>query len=1037
MKRASAATLALAVALIGCALAFARLVASPGPRGVEVGRAHVARVDPALAARLARGDLDLLVQWFGPAADERPSGYDGVEERVRSAFDALERAAPGRVRTQILRPASDEDARRHAEALGLAPFRERRVVRDGWTDSTVWSALRTVVAGRGASVVRALTPSLADGTQALIAAGIAEIEAPRRPRVALSAPGGHTRLRALLRELADVSEIDFDADADLPRDVDLLCWIAPARAEPEHAARLRAFVERGGSALVAASRFSARVDGEELVTEAAGPALDAVYAEFGVAADARPLLEAPPPEAIASGTTWTWHVARAIGARQDFRAFGSQPNGTLGFQAPAALQPDVERLRRAGASFTSLATSSERCFVLADDTERVAVVELARGSTGTAEPPRALLARIAPDDPTHGSLVFSASASPFGDLGLADPNYVHEELVRVLVRGLASSERRALATVARARPEPLPPATHAERWTVRALCIALVPLALFAIGLARGAISLRDFAGRSIAAGALALAGTAVVGLAASAIGARVGLDASRDGAHGLAPELASIAAAAGGATITTAFSDASALPPELRPHARELASRCDRLARATPGLEHRTVDPDAGDAAGALAIARLERTRELGDVRTTTSFHASVVVAKGDRRRVLDFPDTAAFEHADFRLALALRDVTTGARTVISFRSEPARVTPSEALEHYQKKKLFAPGTGDPFAAARALLARNGFEVRDAAGARRANATAETEPALVVWMQPRRDATFAMQDFAARVASGVPGLLCAQQHRIRPRARADRAHEAALWPEPQFPDVDRVWLPALGVVLAPELVFDAENGVLRTAGTSERDGRIEAVSMDLANPLVVRSTPAGRAASALTAGVGDLLMPSPARIVLDEAELARRGLVATPILATSARAWTETWTGGDLARSAFTPNAATTGRQTLGVVVEGAFPGADADAAPSTGTGARTRLAILGASEPFTDAYLETPEADHARLLLQSCAALALPPEFAALLARRASVGGYRVLEPGQRAAARAITLAAGPALVLLLAFGWRTWRGRRAVTA
>jgi hypothetical protein len=87
----------------------------------------------------------------------------------------------------------------------------------------------------------------------------------------------------------------------------------------------------------------------------------------------------------------------------------------------------------------------------------------------------------------------------------------------------------------------------------------------------------------------------------------------------------------------------------------------------------------------------------------------------------------------------------------------------------------------------------------------------------------------------------------------------------------------------------------------------------------------------------------------------------------------------------------------------------------------------------LLGTSQPFTDEHLQLPGYDHARFLLQACAALALPDDFARLLARRPTTGGYRFLEPQQRLTARAFGLAAGPLLVLLGALAWRGARSRR----
>ncbi|MBL8863577.1 MAG: hypothetical protein JNK02_16425 [Planctomycetes bacterium] len=1037
MKPGTAATLALGLALLLVALWSSRLLRSAGAGGPEWGRAHPGRVEPELASRLARGELELAVQWFAPAPGSAPSGWDGVETRVAAAFAALERAAPLRVRAQVLRPEVDAEALLHAQALGLAPFRARRVVQDGWVDEPVWSALRVVVVGRGASVVRALTPDLAGSVQDLVAAAVREIETPRRARIALSAPPGHARLRALLRELGDLRDIDFDADADLAGDEDLLWWVVGAAPDERHARRIADFVERGGSVLVAASRFGARIEDDDLVLDEAGPDASRLFAELGAPADAAPLLEAPTTDAAGGAGSWTWHVSRSIGARQDFRALGAQPNGTLAFHAASALRPDLARLSETGATFTTLATSSERAFTLPGTARRAPLAALASGALGTAEPPRTLLALLAPDDPTHGSVVLSASASPFGDRALVEAHYAHAELVRVLAQGLASGERRVLAAVARARPARLAEAGAAERWTARLVCIALVPLGLVILGLARGAFGAARVAARPLAFLGAALALTALCGAAASALGPRPGFDPSLRGTRALPPELLAIATdTARDVPVAAAFhsSPSSSLPADLRPLARELADRLAALGRAVDGFGFREAAADDAEAA-RLGLRRLVRTSALDESRASTAFYASLVLERGGARRVLEFPDAAAFRHADFRVALALRDLERGARARVAFASSPARLTPAEAREHYQRRGLFAPGTGDPFGAARAFLLANGFDVVSVDPALPA-AERPVDADLFVWLQPRRDASVGLERLARHLAAGRPALVAAQQHRIRPRLRADRPGEATTWPEPLFPDVDRLWFPDLGLRLDTELVLDAESAVLRTVGTREAEVGVESVSMDLANALVVRSTPAGRPRSALTAGVGDLVLPSPARFVLDAQALARAGLVAQVVLATSPRSWTATWRGGDVPAAAFVPPAEPPGPLPLGVLVEGAFPDSPAGGSPNPGA-PRARLLLLGASEPFTDAHLDAEGYDHARFLLQACAALALEPEFAALAARRPSVGGYRVLDATERVVARAATLAAGPALVLVLAFLWRLGRARATVRA
>lgn len=1019
---------------LGCALVAARIAAS-SPIGLELGGARTSSLEPALAQRVERGDVDLLVQWFGPARTRTPHGYADVEAAVASTFAALQAASPAHVRTQILRPDSDEEARRHAEALGLGPFRARRIERDGWSESEVWSTLRVVVAGRGAGVVRALTPELAHDLQALIAAEIQEIEAPRRPIVALSAPPGHARLRQLLQEVADVQDVDFEADADLPADADLLVWIAPQRGEDRHVARLRSFVERGGSVLLAGSRWTARVEREALVLARTGVDHDAILAAFGLAADAGVLLESPPPEA--RGDDYAWQVARSIGSHQDFRAFGAQPNGTLAFVAPTALSASAERLRELGLSYTSLATSSERCFTLADQLNTVPLAELARGRAGRAQPPRALLALLSPHDPTHGSVVVAASASPFGDAGLAEEAYAHRELVRVLVGGLASAERRALASVARTRPPPLESSSRGERWTARAVCVALVPMLLLLAGLARGAFDVRDLSARGLPWALLVVAAVAVPGFIAIAIGTRTGAALTAGAGGRVAPELERLVretTAARDVTITAAFSAPSRLPPELRPLAEDLLARCASLARSSPRLVFRELAPDALDtaAADAAGVRLLAGTSQRDEEMASHSFFASLIVDAGDQRQVLDFLDAGSFAHAEFRLALAFFGLQRGRPATLAFASEPVRTTPAEALELYQKRGLFAPGTGDPFASARALLERNGFRV---VAIDPAHDDLPGDVDAFVWLQPRRDASRMTAVLARHLQAGGRALVAAQHHRLRLRVRGDS--EPALWPEPLFPDVDRYWLPRIGVRLEPELVLDARHGEAVIEGTAERDGRVESVRMQLANPLLVRSTPDDRLRAPFTAGVGDLLLTSPSRIAFEPEELANRGLLAVPILVTSPRAWTHAWTGGVLSSGTFAVPDGTSGPFVLGVAIEGTFPGPETDPElPTLPAPARRgvgQLVLLGASEPFTDANLQLPDYDHARFLLQACAALALPEELAQLLARRPTTGGYRFLEPDQRMTARAFGLAAGPLLVLIGALAWRGLRSRR----
>ncbi len=1038
MKPGRFTAVLLALVLLGCALCAARVAAALGAVGLEFGRARTASLEPALAGRVAQAPGGLLVQWFATPAERLPSEYAAVEQAVRALFPALEAAAPGRVRTQILHPESDPEAARYAAALGLVPFRARRIEHDAWRESELWSSLRIVHGARGAAVVRALTPELARDLQPLIAAHLAEIERPRRPVVALSAPPGHAKLRALLDTLADVREIDYDADARIPPDADLLFWIAPARADARHAARLASFLERGGSAFVAASRWTASYGPGELRFEPTGAPLDLLLPELGLSANPSRVLEAPAPEAEARADH-AWHLLRSIGSRQDFRALGSQPNGTLAFAAPSPAAPLADRLLELGYAFSALASSSDRCFQVPADPATLRLEDLARGDVGTALPAQTLLAHLAPLDPTRGSLVYAASAALLSDASLDDPAFVHRELVRTLVRGLASPERRALSALARARPVPLPELSRAERWTWRGACVLLVPALLVLAGALRGAFR---FGGASWTAGGPALAALAVVaaGLAAAALPARLGLDASAEGVNRLAPELTAIARQVAARTplaIETCFSERQRLPPEMRAGADAARDLCAALARSAADVDTTDLAPDglAQEDAAARGLRTLRGTSQREEGLASHAFFAAIVLRAGGQRAVLEFPDAAAFDHLAFRVAVALHTLAAGRAPRVAVASDPLRMTPAEALEFYQKRGLFAPGASDPFAAARALLVRHGFEIAPVDG--RADRVPEDVDAFV-WFQPRRDASRRATALARHLARGGRALVFAQPLRVRPRQRDDGRAEATLWPEPLFPDLDRLYLPSIGVQIAPEVVFDEHSGSLEIEGTAERGGQVFAARATVSNALIVRSTPAGRPATPFTDGVGDLLLPSPAHLRLDHDRLRELDLAARAVLTTSERAWTYPWTGGMLPRESLPPPGARVDRLVLAARIAGTFPGPEVDPALGAArddavTAARGELVLVACSEPFTDANLRLAEYDHARFVLQATAALALPADVQAVLARRASAGGFRLVEPSQRLAWRAFGLAAGPLLLLVGVAFWRRARARR----
>jgi hypothetical protein len=85
----------------------------------------------------------------------------------------------------------------------------------------------------------------------------------------------------------------------------------------------------------------------------------------------------------------------------------------------------------------------------------------------------ALLVELAPADPWRGSLLVAGSSSPFSDGEIADESTGQRELVAVLARELASSERALRHALAQQRAQPLVELDSGRRWIARlAVCIA-------------------------------------------------------------------------------------------------------------------------------------------------------------------------------------------------------------------------------------------------------------------------------------------------------------------------------------------------------------------------------------------------------------------------------------------------------------------------------------------------------------------------------------------------------------------------------------
>ncbi|HEV8111623.1 MAG TPA: Gldg family protein [Planctomycetota bacterium] len=1005
--RASRAVAACALGALSllALLAFVHVAGRARLGAVDLSRAPVADVGPALAAKLARLDSDLLFTYAVSSEASMPRELRGVADTVVRLLRSIEAAGAGRVRVQILDPDADAASPAYLAGLGLAPFRARALQLDAEVERSVWSSLRIAYGAHGATTVRAVTPEVLGGLESLILAHVEGLEKPRRPRVALAAPPAYRGLRKSLRALADLEECDFDTAATVPASADLLFWIDPGSSDARHVDALRALVDRGGAALVAGSALRAGYSGAGVRFERSEfpPAL---LRELGLAA-----LDAI---ALDTGSKSSPVLLRSIGADQDFRALGPQPNGTLLFAAPTSFEPVPARLTELGFVATALASSSGSTRLRPFEDAELSDADLRDPGRAARAPRLPLLELLAPDrlaDPWRGSIVVAAASTPFRDEALRQESSASEALVAVLVRSLASSERIAIEAAGVPRPARIPSLSPGAQSAWRT-AIALAIPALLAVrflaksrrtaprGSRRNAFPLRAIA-----------AGLALLALARATTGV-LDADVTPDRRNGLAAETRAILAHPDPVRVDLVLSAAGDRT------SRRIRETVASFAAASPALEVVRVSTSDLRAEELSALAR-DGVLPLGtiDERGTPRF-ASVVLRAAGRAETLSFPDADSAEHVEFRLAAAIARLRGAPKPRIAVAAGAPRLTPAEALE-FQKHGLFAPGGGDVFGEARARLEANDFAVLEL-DPEKPDVPARVDALLC--FQPRRDAEPLIQAIAAHLARGGRALLAAQHFDVRSRRTYDSGMALALWPQPQFADVDRVYFPTIGIELVRDLVLDELHGTDEVATQVEsRPGRFEIVRERAASPLFVRAVAEGfDPASPILRGISELGLPSPSRLRWDADELARHGITARALVSTSAGAAALAWTGGNLPADLSPATGKALGVAPLAAVFEGTFP-------PPAGTG---RLVLVGCSGMFRDGELSAPGRDNAQFLLNATGWLALPADLAAILARRSVAPSFGLLEARAHVLWRMFVVGAGPAALI----AYLALRARRA---
>lgn len=194
-----------------------------------------------LVAR-ARGELTVRAY----LSEGIPEGARPLARRLLDLLSDLEAASGGRVRVEVIDPRTP-DQQAAAERQGVKRFQlQVREGDDGTAIRTVYAGVVVFYEGRApAAIPVALDPSL--DLEYELALAVRRLLQPRRV-VALAGAGvsDYGAARAALARFCEVRDLDLTQAAQVPEDVSLVLFAAPAPPSDREAYALDQFVARGG-----------------------------------------------------------------------------------------------------------------------------------------------------------------------------------------------------------------------------------------------------------------------------------------------------------------------------------------------------------------------------------------------------------------------------------------------------------------------------------------------------------------------------------------------------------------------------------------------------------------------------------------------------------------------------------------------------------------------------------------------------------------------------------------------------------------------
>ena len=934
----------------------------------------------------------------------------GVKTPVQNLLARLKVLAPDRIDYRIVDPDS-EPGRAYAIKKKAAPFHIREIQRDEHSEQTVWSSLVIAYGDHPEILIPRITSSDLPYLEHLILAHLKALTHSPRPVIAVSAPQQFGLFTKFLGQWGDIALADSNA---MLSDADIIFWINPTTANPR---ALQNAIDKGRTVVLAGSPYSidyAVNDAGEVTYRAYFNATwEKILAPLGIRPQSDLLMDQSHDPILFRDEKNKIHQInapfhlRVMPGFYDLKGFLSPARGALNFVSAGALTVDSRAV--SDYHLDILGTTTDNAYIQPLPTEPFTNIHLKETITIGKQN---VMLRLKHRDPWKGEILVLATSSPFRDGIFNQPNYAHRVFLQTIMRTFTDHDRIVRSRVKRPSSPPIPQLSATSRVIWRVCVVFAVPLILLILSVCLyysrqmrvsfGHLSLRACIAILVLITASRLWSYQwgqLLDLTAEKI--HTPLSFSREQIQNQVPKADLI--------IPTR----AHLPPALKKVETETLARLSSL-----GISYTIRRPKDLSTAylNRIGLRPYQVKTVRDDEEISQSVISGLLLHRPGSATIIPRLDDRTTDHLEFLLATAALRLSTGHTPHIALVAESPRLSPAEAHE-YRQKHLSPPRSADVFSELKTLLHTYGYRV-SYVNPRTPHLPPQTD--LVIWMQPRRDASPMIALLSQHLARGGRAIVALQHYNIQQRQYSGGDFETVYWPQPQYQDLNR-YLDPLGIPQAREVLMDQTRSHLALETQIYRRAVREYDAQEVALPFLIRAIPPNFDTTLpIARQLGDQLFIWGNRFAPDPHRLRMHNLTVTPLITTSNRTWAYDWSGGWLPKTAFSPDSLLLSHQPLALLVTGTFPLAEFNAPSPTLThpmpNSKGHLLLIGSSEMFKNEYLYAPGFQHEQFLLNAVAYLTHGPQFADLQARRKIAPGFPYLPPDQKIFWRVLVVGLGP---------------------